>query len=239
MTYLPDIHQMKAHQRIIREKKEIEAGSDGLFGSWWSGIDTDIKKAELREVDLRTAAGVITEYEYLGTMPNAPIKAYAIYWDGAIGGVIVFGAVSPPSVARSVVSGELSQKVIQLARGACVHWAHPHAASKLIAFGLSEIGKLGYRVVIAYSDPDAGEIGTVYQATNWIYCGLTAKRPDYLRPDGTRWMGHMKAGVAATLEKKDRTRKGRYVFLLGSKKQRKYSRQQLLWGVEKYPKRSA
>lgn len=228
---------MKAHQRIIRERKASERGSDGLFGAWWDGIDVDINKATLREVSLRTAAKIITEYEYLGTMPNAPIKAYAIIWEKSVGGVIVFGAVSPPSVARSVVSEAWSDKVIQLARGACVNWAHPHAASKLIGFGLKEIAKIGYRIAIAYADPDAGEIGTVYQATNWLYCGLTAKRPDYLRPDGSRWMGHMKAGVAATLEKTDRTRKGRYVYILGSHKERKLIRQDLRWPVEPYPKR--
>ncbi len=229
---------MKAHQRIIRERKASERGSDGLFGAWWDGIDVDISKATLKEIDLRTAASIITEYEYLGTMPNAPIKAYGICWEKAVGGVIVFGAVSPPSVARSVMPEKFSAKVIQLARGACVNWAHPHAASKLIAYGLREIAKHGWRVAIAYADPDAGEIGTVYQATNWIYCGLTAKRPDYLRPDGSRWMGHMKAGVAATLETVERTRKGRYVYIMGTHKEKKELTAALNWPREAYPKRN-
>lgn len=229
---------MKAHQRIIREQKAID-NDGGLFGSWWSELDLSIARAEVRETTLRTAASIIEEYEYLGTMPNAPMKAYGIFWEGNCGGVIVFGAISPPSVAESVAPKELSEKVIQLSRGACVHWAHSHSASKLIAFGLREIEKLGWRIVIAYSDPDAGEIGTVYQATNWMYCGLTAKRPDYLRPDGTRWVGHMKQGVASTLKTVDRTRKGRYVYILGSKTERRHIRKQLLWKPQPYPKRAA
>ena len=31
----------------------------------------------------------------------------------------------------------------------------------------------GFHIFVAYSDGDAGEIGTVYQATNWLYCGET------------------------------------------------------------------
>lgn len=230
---------MKAHQRIVRELKEKTSAGENLFGSWWESINTDIKNAELKETDLSTAAQVIKEYEYLGTMPNAPIKAYGIFFEGNIGGVIVFGAVSPPSVSRSVINNKYSSKVIQLARGACVHWAHPHSASKLISFGLSEIQKCGYKIAIAYADPDAGEIGTVYQATNWIYCGLTAKRPDYLRPDGSRWMGHMRAGDAKHLKKTDRTRKGRYVYLMGTRKEKMELLKSLLWNKAPYPKRDA
>ena len=44
----------------------------------------------------------------------------------------------------------------------------------------------GYRFVIAYSDPEAGEIGTVYQATNWIFYGMTSPVRYLIRPDGKR-----------------------------------------------------
>ncbi len=230
--------QMKAHQRIVREQKSAQNGADGLFGNWWGKIDTDIKKAELRETTLRTASKIIEEYEYLGTMPNAPMKAYGIFWDGNCGGVVVFGAVSPPSVSESVISQPYCEKVIQLGRGACVHWAHPHSASKLIAFGLRQIEKEGWQIVIAYADPDAGEIGTVYQASNWIYCGLTAKRPDYFC-NGIRWVGHMQKGDAAILEKGERTRKGRYIYILGSKTERRQLKKALLWQAQPYPKRAA
>ncbi len=229
---------LKAHQRIIREQKASLNGEDGLFGAWWKSIDTDISKAELRETTLRTAASIIKEYEYLGTMPNAPMKAYGIFWHGACGGVVVYGAVSPPSVAESVIGSPWTDKVIQLGRGACVHWAHPHAASKLIAFSLREIAKHGWRIVIAFSDPDAGEIGTVYQASNWIYFGLTAKRPDYFC-NGIRWVGHMKKGDAAILEKGERTRKGRYIYVLGSKSEQKVIKRELNWKAQPYPKRAA
>jgi hypothetical protein len=33
--------------------------------------------------------------------------------------------------------------------------------------------KKGYNVFVAYSDPAANEVGTVYQASNWLYCGMT------------------------------------------------------------------
>jgi hypothetical protein len=227
---------MKSHQRIIRENKAKTDSLDNLFGSWWEGLDLDISTAECKEISLRTAAGIIKEYEYLGTMPNAPLRSYGIYFDGACGGAVIYGAISPPSVARSVCP-DYSDKVIQLSRGACVHWAHPHSASKLISYSLHEIKKLGWKIVVAYADPDAGEIGTVYQATNWFFCGVTAKRPDYLLPNGKRFMGHMKKGEAALLKKTARTRKGRYVYVLGSRKEKRMIMKSLKWPIENYPKR--
>jgi len=228
---------IKAHQRIIRESMEQREVSLNLFGGWWQDIDTDISKAVLCQVSIRTATQIIKKYEYLGTMCNAPMYAYGIRWEGELAGVVVYGAPSPPIVAMSVIGKELSDKVIQLGRGACVHWAHPHAGSKLIAYSLREIEQLGYRVVVAFTDPDAGEIGTLYQATNWLYCGLTAIRPDYIDTHGRRVMGHFRKGEVQNLTRAPRTRKGRYAYILGNKADRRYYTENLMWPVEQYPKR--
>jgi hypothetical protein len=40
------------------------------------------------------------------------------------------------------------------------------------------------RLVIAYSDTDAGEIGTVYQACNWICVGHGGGPPMWVAPNG-------------------------------------------------------
>jgi len=228
----------KAHQRIIRETAEKTEAAQNIFGAWWTDIEIDIGQAEMVEVGLRTASKIIEKYEYLGTMCNAPMFAYGIRFNGQLGGVVVYGSPSPPSLATSVISKDSSDKVIQLGRGACVHWAHPHAGSKLIAYSLKQVEKLGYKVVIAFTDPDAGEIGTLYQATNWLYCGLTAKRPDYFDAQGNRIVGHVgPIEQLSHVERRPRTRKGRYVFLLGNKSERRINRKLLKWEVEPYPKR--
>jgi len=55
-----------------------------------------------------------------------------------------------------------------LCRGACAPWAHPHSASYLIAASCRLMSERGFHIFVAYSDAEAGEIGTVYQACNWI-----------------------------------------------------------------------
>ena len=79
----------------------------------------------------------------------------------------------PSPESRDLCGPEHRDLTISLARGACVHWAHPHAASFLIPEACKLAAKaFGWRVFNAYADSTAGEIGTVYQAVNWLYLGV-------------------------------------------------------------------
>jgi hypothetical protein len=225
---------MKCHQRIIREK--ISQDPSGELFHFWKDLDVSINKAELMPISHATASAIIRQYEYLGTMSNAPIASFGIYWGGFCGGVVVFGSPSPPSIASSVIPKEYASKVIQLGRGASVHWAHEHASSKLIGYGLKEIEKLGYRVVFAFADPMAGEIGTVYQATNWLYCGWTEKRPDYIDGYGKVIVGPVGV-IKGHMTIKPRPRKRRYVHILGDRREKRNFRAMLKWPVFPYEKR--
>ncbi len=49
----------------------------------------------------------------------------------------------------------------------------------------------------------------------------------------------MKKGDAAILEKGERTRKGRYIYVLGSKSERRAIKRELNWKSQPYPKRAA
>jgi hypothetical protein len=57
--------------------------------------------------------------------------------------------------------------------------------------------QFGWRIFYAYSDPMAGEIGTVYQAANWLHLGVGRGKAS-----SGRWRSHpgssaaMKAGGA-------------------------------------------
>jgi hypothetical protein len=74
-----------------------------------------------------------------------------------------------------------------------LHYAPRNAASYLIsrACRLAQ-REHGWTVFYAYADPDAGEIGTIYQALGWDYIGQGAgrtpgrKRDSFVRPDGRR-----------------------------------------------------
>jgi hypothetical protein len=121
--------------------------------------------------------------------------------------------------------------------------------------------KKGYHIFVAYSDPAANEVGTVYQASNWLYCGTTNPTEKYRTPEGKVWdarnvqhltreweggeviyartRAHQKQLL---LEEgceffKDGGRKFRYVGIYGDRRIKRIVRNALRWPVLPYPKR--
>jgi hypothetical protein len=246
---------MKAHQRIIRENEQL-TDDGGLFGY----PVPDIKKATCCEVSYETAKKIILQYEWLGTMGTTQYH-YGIYYDDVCAGVVCFGyfqAMNTNSGGHpySPYVGEMYGKQgVQLTRGACAWWAHEHSGSKLIAYGLKEMVKKGYKYVVAFSDAEAGEIGTLYQATNWHYLGATSvKHYDVYFKDGGIYRNdrdffkeHGEGGRDVmmefikdkkALEVRLRLPKARYIKLIGNRKENKEMLEILKPKILPYPKRT-
>jgi len=219
-----------------------------------------IKEAHLRPVGFQTAKKIIEDYEWLGTMGTTQYH-YGIYFDGVCAGVVCFGyfqAMNTNSGGHPYAPyiGEThADKGIQLTRGACTWWAHEHSGSKLIAYGLREMSKLGYKYVVAFSDAEAGEIGTLYQATNWHYLGLsktvhydiynTAGKlfkndRDFFKEYGFVGKEKMEEFIADKpyLKLRKRLPKARYIKLIGDRRENAIMMRSLKDKIQDYPKRN-
>jgi hypothetical protein len=145
----------------------------------------DVKRAMVRSVSRRLAEQVILKYEWLGTMAPTTYH-YGIFFGDFCAGVCCLGtrAAGSPSQHEQFAVGPDTVGV--LARGACVHWAPRASNSKLISWTARLIRHDDPRLklLLAYSDTDAGEIGTVYQACNWIYIGTTGAGVQFVSPTG-------------------------------------------------------
>lgn len=248
----------KAWQRLIREQRERDDSDADIFGRWWEHLDTRIQLAEVRPITYHAAADIIHKYEWLGNMGTTEY-AYGIFWQNHMAGAVCFGRTAGTNVYSSVCGEEYASRAITLCRGACAHWAHPHAASKLINRACRMLSRQhGYQIFIAYSDPEAGEIGTVYQACGWTYCGMTSATEKFRTPDGkvkdarlvhaytrdrrggTLKYTHSRAEqkrrmIEAGVEFFMGTAKHRYVNIIGPNSDR--IKQSLRWPAGKYPKR--
>lgn len=171
---------MKAHQRVIREKKQNEAASENLFGAWWENINRDIKNGIIKQIDRATCESIINEYEWLGCMPAVVWHMYGIFFDGNCGGVVCYGPEYSENLGKQARENGrkcadwskygFEDRMILLSRGACVHWAHPHSGSKLIRGSMKMLPEK-YEIVTCTVDEAAGEIGTIYQACGFHYVG--------------------------------------------------------------------
>jgi hypothetical protein len=171
----------KAWQRTIREQKATAAPAD-LFGNWWTAADLSPKNAVVREVGFSEAKPLILDYEWLGTMPSQLSLAVGLYFDNHLSAVECFSETRP--AGKYTVAG---QPAICLARGASAHWCPSWASSFLIGHSLRLPSLNRFAFCVAYSDTEAGEIGTVYQASNWVCLGPVSRGNKYwLSPDGKR-----------------------------------------------------
>jgi len=231
---------MKAHQRIIRERRAAEDADVDLFGRWWQGINVDIRKADVREVSYETAEAIILKYEWLGTMPAIVRHCYGIFFDGCCGGVVVYGDEYAENLGVWD-KYDFTGKIILLSRGACVHWAHPHSASKLIRRSIKLLPER-YKVITCTTDFEAGEIGTIYQACGFIHVKMDTHGRYQIDGKGSRSMrDHVKNKadmVAAGLVPKLEHQKGRYFAFRGSNGEIKRMRLAVAHLIRPYPKRA-
>lgn len=163
------LQPQKCFQRHMREVyAAIESGPV---------VDVSLKTAgRIAPITREEAESIILKYEWLGTIGEAAKAYYGLFINDVLAGAAVFGSGGSQQ-ARNICGEEHALKTINLQRGACVPWAPKNAASFLIRAACKQASvDYGWKVFFAYSDPDAGEIGTVYQASNWKYLGAGTGR---------------------------------------------------------------
>ena len=75
--------------------------------------------------------------------------------------------------AFSKLLGDDTDKIERLiSRGACISWSPKCLASAFLMWCIKwMVDNTEFRLFTAYSDPDAKELGTIYQACNFFYLG--------------------------------------------------------------------
>lgn len=246
----------KAYQSIIREQKS-ETDKYKMFGIYWDSLDLDLTHTIVKPINIRTAKVVIEQYEWLGCMPAISWNCFGIYFSGVCGGVVVFG----PEYSENLGvwdKYEYTGKMILLSRGACLHWTPKNTASKLIMDSIKQLPDK-YKVVTCTVDSLAGEVGTIYQACNFIYVGCmrennpnikgNKRKRDAWLIDGKLYGSRSLREIVGSQKRNDIIRmfptaiykpqlaKDRYFLFRGSKQEQKYYKSKISEIIKPYPKR--
>jgi hypothetical protein len=164
--------------------------------------------------------------------------AFALYDGEAMVGVVTYGTPVSSSLREGICGKEHANSVIELNRLIINSNAPENAASFLVAHSLQMLPK--DLCVVSFADTKMGHIGYVYQATNFLYTGLSAKRTDWKLKgheelhgvtvaDMSRGQKHradyMRKTFGDDFYLDERSRKHRYVFFTGRElaKSLKYS----------------
>lgn len=111
----------------------------------------------------------IERHEWLAKMPNRPTHRFIATYKNNIVGAIV---MATPNAFSNILGKDLQHKEKLIARGACISWSPTNTASWLLMQSIKwMVHNTDYRVFTAYSDVEAKELGTIYQACNFYYLG--------------------------------------------------------------------
>lgn len=195
-------------------------------------------------IDHATATAIIVERHYLHR--RCPIsKAFALVDSNReIYGVVTYGVPCSSTLLKGVCGVEEQHNVYELNRLYIDPKAPENSASFLVGKSLRMLDR---EIVVSFADTSVGHVGYVYQATNFLYCGLSAEFKDPVveglegKHHATFAHGMTKQQVAdmygeENVAYRERPRKHRYVFFNASKKRRKALRKKLRYEVLPYPK---
>jgi hypothetical protein len=130
---------------------------------------------QVNRISEKAASEFMEKHEAMGNI-GLGVWHYGLYEKNQLLSVVSYGTPCF-SINRTFV-GTIAKKfncrVIQLCRGGIVLGSPMNIASQLIGNANHELYKeQGNLIILAYADPEFGEVGAVYQAANAIYLGKT------------------------------------------------------------------
>ncbi len=156
----------------------------------------------------------IMRHEWLAKLPNRPTHRFTarLKKNGTLAGTII---MATPNAFSNLLGKENKDKEKLISRGACISWGPKNLGSWLIMSSVRWMAEnTDFRYFTAYSDPEAKELGTIYQACNFTYLGQTSgTSKQYLDPF------HSEKGWFSDREFRKKSKYQRYAQAIGIDKQ--------------------
>ncbi len=186
---------------------------------------------------------ILIEHHYLHSMPAGTQINLGALVENRLLGVLTLGV--GPTHAYRLVDGAAPNDCVTLTRLWLSDELPKNSESRVLGIALRSLRKAtSFKFVLTYADPNAEHVGTIYQATNWIYIGESQAMPLLDFGDGigrhTRSVAHdygthslkhfEKHGM--TVKKIPQAAKHRYVYFLNKSWRSRLNPEQL-----PYPKK--
>lgn len=149
-------------------------------------------------------------------------------------GCVTYGVPASHPLCVGIAGVENQYNVLELNRLVILpEYNGKNYASYLVSHSLKMLPNGTF--VVSYADTAWSHVGYVYQATNFLYTGITAKHNDTYYPNGLHPRAHNR--VPHSNLKQTRSQKHRYVYLVGDRRKKREMMKQLKYPIiEEYPK---
>ncbi len=215
-----------ARERYMKFNREHEEYQTGKVRDMW-----------VEEVTAKYARPYIAANHYTKTFPDSTKYTYAGFINGKLAGIITYGMGVGKNQYTALLPDIQQGEYLELTRLWSPDGFPKNTETRLIA----ESRKLlpsNVRLIMSFADGSRGHVGTIYQASNFHYCGKSAGGKMLVTEDGIekhpRLLGiyrlrHPEYRDIKTPELMDilgykyipAAPKYRYVLMVGDKKQRK------------------
>lgn len=176
--------------------------------------------------------------------------AFGLYENNEMLGCVTYGCPASPFLCEGI-AGKPNKRIVFELNRLVFKKTVKNGPSFLVSQSLKMLPKP--TIVVSFADTHQGHIGYVYQATNFIYTGLSAKRTDWK----VKGMEHLHGKTMADMAKnscgggkaeymrekykddfylEERSRKHRYIYICANRKDKKRLLSELLYKQEPYPK---
>ncbi len=134
-------------------------------------------------IPIRAAKEVVVRHHYLHSLPGGTQLAFGVFIGRSLKGALTIGC--GPSQAFQLVEGANRDDCATLTRLWLSGELPKNSESRVIGVALRALRKhTQLKFVVSYADPTQGHLGTIYQATGWLYTGLSEAMALYDLGDG-------------------------------------------------------
>ena len=219
-----------------------------LTPSLWDEVDASLSEIKVSQcvvgpVSTRDVDEFCKRYHYTATGGNASWR-WGLWHGVTLLGIVAYN-LPTRETCESVFGPEHFDKVWHMGRLALSDEAPRNSESRLIAGSLQLI-KMQHPDtwgVLTYAATDVGHIGYVYQATNAIYTGTGGHSVVYIDEKGRRRSDYYASSYVSAAAARERGwkvtdggPKHRYLYVLGSKTQRRERMRLMRLPSPPYPK---
>lgn len=207
----------------------------------------DKKEYSVKQIERKDCEDYILKIHYAKRWPSISY-AYGLFLNENLVGVVTYGTPPSSTLKKGIAGIEYSPDILELNRLVLLNNIK-NEASFLISQSLKLLPK--NKIIVSFADTEQNHAGYVYQACNFIYCGLSAKRTDWKVKGLEHLHGITIADQFRGVENrsklmrekygddfylKDRPRKHRYIYIIGDRKYKKAALSSLKYTIEPYPK---
>ena len=138
---------------------------------------------EVKPIPVTVAKGLIVRHHYLHSLPGGTKLSFGVLLGRRLMGAVTLG-VGPYNIP-SLVEGATAEDCLALTRLWLSDCLPKNCESRVLGIILRSLrGRTNVRFLVSYADPSQGHVGGIYQATNWLYTGLSEVMPLYDLGDG-------------------------------------------------------